>query len=141
MQYSWYLKELLDAEPYAFAALSGSQEDHQIPEKDLQECTNEELILTVLDYYPYQAALRQASAYDNMVRIKLWGDSLMQRFNGFRELTEREDRDGIVTALRECFDFIVNEYGWIAPSGLLDYLERLITYLEEDMDVSLPTVS
>ena len=138
VQKSWYLKDLLHAEPYSYAGLPESVQDCQIPEEDLHALTNEELILTLLDY-PYDDAIARPNTSYNP--IGYWGDYRRQAFNGFRELTEREDRDEILRILNQCRDYIATEYGWIEPRNLLDYLDRLITYLGDHLDVPLPTIS
>ncbi len=132
---SGYLRDLLNAEPYSYTDLPDAAADCQIPEEDLHALTDEELILTLLDY-PYDDEIPRLNTSSNAVRY--WGDYRVQAFNGFRELTEREDRDGITAALSRCIDYIVTEYGYIAPRNLLDYLVRLISYLKGSMDVPLP---
>ncbi|MBQ6551556.1 MAG: hypothetical protein IJL78_09135 [Lachnospiraceae bacterium] len=125
------LTELLQAEPYSYEGLPESIEDCQIPEDVLRSLTNEELILTVLDY-PYNEEIMLPEGWP--MTNQSWGDIRKKTFNGFRELTEREEQSSILQRLNMCHDYIVREYGWEKPRDLLGYLEALIIYLDDSLD-------
>ena len=111
--------------------LPESIEDCQIPEDVLRSLTNEELILTVLDY-PYNEEITLPEGWP--MTNQSWGDIRKKTFNGFRELTEREEQSSILQRLNMCHDYIVREYGWEKPRDLLGYLEALIIYLDDSLD-------
>lgn len=127
---SSYLTDYLQAEPFSYSILDdpGSVINCQIPDKVLNDMSDEELILAVLDY-PFFDSLN--GSFDTN---EAWGDAMKTQFNGFRELSDRGDQSSsILAALNRCHDYIVDEYGW-GQRNILGTLEELILYLDDSID-------
>ncbi len=124
------LTEYLQAEPFSYSSLDdpNSLINCQIPDQVLNDMSDEELILTVLDY-PFFHSLD-----GNFNTNEDWGDAMKKQFNGFRELADRGDQSSsILAALNRCHDYIVDEYGW-GQRNVLGTLEQLILYLDDSID-------
>ena len=127
---SCYLTDYLDAEPFNYSSLDDPDSvfNCQILDQQLNGMSDEELILTVLDYPLFD------SLYDSFGTNEAWGDAMKLRFNGFRELSERgEQAPGILATLNRCHDYVVREFGWNRRE-ILTPLEKLILYLDETID-------
>ena len=124
------LTEYLHAEPFSYNSLDDPDSviNCQIPDQVLNDMSDEELILTVLDY-PFFDSLN--GSFDTN---EAWGDAMKKQFNGFRELADRGDQSSsILAALNRCHNYIVDEYGWSQRNVLIP-LEQLILYLDDSID-------
>ena len=125
---STWLTELLDTEPFSYEDLPNTVEDCQIPEDMLQEMTDRELLLAVLDY-PYYDYPQLPFIFDGQY-YRDWGDSAAESFNGFRELTQERDSYTIQMLLNQCSAHIQKEYGPLQPRELLQLLNNISTYMQ-----------